>query len=345
MSDYFVGEELGKELAGQTVLHGVGFALARGECLALLGETGCGKTTLLNLLAGFSRPERGRILCEGRVLSGDGAHVPAAERGFAMVFRETGLWPHLTVEQNVAFGLRFRKIRVEEQKKRGRQMLERLGVADLAAARPADLNTEQQVRVALARAMVVEPRLLLFDEPLGDLPASLRQTLRHEVATLLHELNLTAIYATSSQNEALALGHRVAVMRQGHLEQIDSPVEIYRQPATLYVAKFLGAANELPLHWSGKAPATARPEGLSSVVRREEVRVRLVGEALERQVAEGMVRLPGLCQACYFAGERFEVEVLLEDDHVLHGFAPEALPVGRRVAVEFPRAAVREVPS
>ena len=214
-----------------------------GELLSLLGPSGCGKTTTLRLLAGFLAPDQGRIMVGDRVLSGPGSAVPPEHRGMSMIFQSYAVWPHKTVYDNVAFGLKLRKRPQPEIRDRVQRMLDLVHLGDLAARYPGELSGGQQQRVALARAMVVEPAILLLDEPLSNLDASLREEMRFEIRRLHEEMRITSVYVTHDQSEAMVTSDRIAVMNQGRIEQIGTPEEIYERPRTQFVASFIGRTN------------------------------------------------------------------------------------------------------
>jgi ABC-type Fe3+/spermidine/putrescine transport system ATPase subunit len=216
-----------------------------GECLVLLGPSGCGKTTLLNVIAGAVPLRSGRLTLGERVLDNPDARrfVPMDQRGFSMVYQDFSLWPHMTVADNVGFGLRVRRIPRAERETRIRGALRKVRMLEYADRRPSSLSGGQQQRVAIARALAVQPAVLLMDEPLSALDAKLREELKGELTLLLEETGQTAVYVTHDQSEAYALGDQVALMRGGRIEQCGEPEEIYSRPLTDYVADFLGGAN------------------------------------------------------------------------------------------------------
>lgn len=230
-----------KRFSDQEVLRGIDLEVVRGECFALLGPSGCGKTTLLRLIAGLERPDLGRIWLDG----GDITELPPQRRPVGMVFQDYALFPHLNVLENVGFGLAARGLARSAQHAHAMRILRRLGLERELSKPVSALSGGQQQRVALARALVLEPRLMLFDEPLSNLDAALREQARTELKRLQRESGLTAIYVTHDQQEALALADRVGILWQGRLEQVGTPQEVYRQPETEFVARFLGA-NVLP---------------------------------------------------------------------------------------------------
>lgn len=222
------------------------FAVGRGQILALLGPSGCGKTTTLRLIAGFEVPDTGRITIGDRVMADveRGIHVPPEARGVGMVFQDYALFPHLTVAQNVGFGLRCWP--APKRRARAREVLELVGLADLADRYPHELSGGQQQRVAVARALAPAPALVLLDEPFSNLDADLRAQMREEVEKVLRRTGTTAVFVTHDQEEAFALADLVGVLNQGRLEQLASPETLYHQPATPFVAAFVGAADFLP---------------------------------------------------------------------------------------------------
>ena len=225
---------------GETVaLAGIDLRIESGEIFFLLGPSGCGKTTLLRAIAGFYEPEQGRILFGDE----DVTRVPPHRRNTGMMFQSYALWPHMTVAQNVAFGLEERRIASAEITRRVTEALASVQMAGLGARRIHELSGGQQQRVALARALVIRPRCLLLDEPLSNLDAKLRLEMRGEIRRICREAGLTAIYVTHDQKEALSIADRMAVLQGGHLRQIGSPGEVYRRPKSRFVADFMGETN------------------------------------------------------------------------------------------------------
>ncbi len=215
-----------------------------GEIIALLGPSGSGKTTALRLIAGFERPDTGLVQIGGKVMTDTQTFVPPEERGVGMVFQEYALFPHLSVEANIAFGLK--KLDATRRAQRVHGMLETVGLTPFAHRYPHELSGGQQQRVALARALAPRPAVLLLDEPFSNLDADLMTQMHLEVYTILRELGTTAIFVTHDQKEAFMIADRVGILNQGRLEQIGRPEEIYHQPATRFVARFVGKADFLP---------------------------------------------------------------------------------------------------
>lgn len=219
--------------------------VASGEFIALLGPSGCGKTTTLRLLAGFIKLDAGRILVDGEVFSSVKSTIPPERRGMSMLFQNYAIWPHKTVFENIAFGLRLRNVERNKLRMLVYQTLEVTRLSQLASCYPNQLSGGQQQRVALARAIVVEPRILLLDEPLSNLDAGLREELRDEIRRLHQATGLTMLYVTHDQAEALVLADRIVVMQEGKIQQVGTPEEIYERPATEFVARFIGRCNVL----------------------------------------------------------------------------------------------------
>jgi iron(III) transport system ATP-binding protein len=219
------------------------FELEKGEILALLGPSGCGKTTTLRLIAGFEQPDAGVVEIGGRIMANGSMSVPPEQRGIGVVFQEYTLFPHLTVDENVLFGLRH--LAFQERRQRRREMLEMVGLGSFAERYPHELSGGQQQRVALARALAPRPALLLLDEPFSNLDADLRSQMLQDVSIILRDLETTAVFVTHDHEEAFMVADRVGVLNGGCLEQLGSPEEIYQQPRTRFVARFVGRANFL----------------------------------------------------------------------------------------------------
>jgi spermidine/putrescine transport system ATP-binding protein len=259
--------------------------LGRGEFFTLLGPSGCGKTTTLRMIAGFERPTSGEIRIEGD----DVAQLPAHKRPTNTVFQSYALFPHLSVEANVAFGLKRKKVDKDEIAERVRAELERVGLAAEAKRRPSQLSGGMQQRVALARALVNLPKVLLLDEPLGALDLKLRKELQVELKRIQRDVGITFVYVTHDQEEALTMSDRIAVMNRGKVEQVAAPEEVYDRPATTFVAGFIGVSNLMPATVTGSSEVkldegttiTTETDGFSqgdrchAVVRPEKLRVEL----------------------------------------------------------------------
>ena len=242
-----VAEDIAKRLGENEILRGVSLQLERGDILALLGPSGSGKTTLLRSVAGLERPDRGRIAIGGKSVFDAGAdlEIPAERRGLGLVFQSYAVWPHRTVFENVAYGLKLRRMASGEIKTKVEGMLARLGLKNLAARYPHQLSGGQQQRVALARALAYGPPVLLLDEPLSNLDAKLREEARHWIRQIIKETHSAALYVTHDQTEALAIADRIMVLDQGIVQQEGSPEEIYARPASSFVAEFMGSNNRV----------------------------------------------------------------------------------------------------
>ena len=305
---------LGKSYGeGFVALSGLDLEVGDGEFVTLLGPSGCGKTTTLRLIAGYMEPTAGTIHAGTQLLSSPEGVVPPERRGMGMVFQNYAVWPHKTVAENVGFGLRMRRVSGAALRRHVDAALDQVGLAGLSGRFPAELSGGQQQRVALARSLVVEPGILLFDEPLSNLDAKLREHMRGELKQLQRRTGITFIYVTHDQAEALALSDRIAVMSKGLLQQYGTPHEVYRRPANKVVADFMGLVNFLPAVVSAPGAVTlaggetlhiALPRGLSAgdavdiAVRPEDIR-------LDRQ-GDGSAGLSGTVAEQVFLGNLTE---------------------------------------
>src|SRR6266700_3113879 len=242
--------DLVKRFAEVTAVDGINVDVAGGEFFSLLGPSGCGKTTTLRLIAGFEQPTQGRILLDGR----DVAQTPPHKRHVNTVFQSYALFPFLTVEENVAFGLRYKNVTKVEARKKTAEALSLVRLEGYQRRRPGQLSGGQQQRVALARALVLNPAVLLLDEPLGALDAKLRRSLKVELKALQERVGITFLYVTHDQEEALTMSDRLAVMHAGQIVQIGTPRQVYEDPADTYVADFLGVSNLMEVEVVGRGP-------------------------------------------------------------------------------------------
>jgi len=332
----------------------VSFAVESGEFFTLLGPSGCGKTTILRMVAGFDLPDEGRILLDGRDL----ADTPAERRPIHTVFQSYALFPHLTVAQNIAFPLRMAGKPPAEIRRRVDETLAEVHLAELADHYPHEISGGQKQRVALARGLVNRPRLLLLDEPLGALDLKLREEMQVELIRLQREVGITFVFVTHAQPEALALSHRIAVMRDGVIEQMDEPSKIYGFPRNRFVADFIGNCNlieaavvavqdgGLRLAAEGLGEILAPGDGAAQagdkgVLALRPEQVRIAGEGL---VMDN--RFPGTVRDFLYIGDVTTYKVALDNGRVLEALLPNAAPgrarfyeVGDRVEVGWPKEA------
>jgi putative spermidine/putrescine transport system ATP-binding protein len=263
MSDYLQLENLTLAYANQVAVQSLNLSVAKGELLALLGPSGCGKTTTMRAIAGLLAPQSGRIVLD----SEDITHKSANTREVGLVFQSYALFPHLSVFENIAFGLRLRRVGGDELKRRVNEAVEMVGLNGFERRLPRELSGGQQQRVALARSVAVRPRLLLLDEPLSNLDARLRLEMRSELQRLQRDLGVTMLYVTHDQVEALALADRVVVMRSGKIAQQGSPADIYERPTSAFVAQFVGFENLLrvtPQGFAGEKGCLPIPAGITT---------------------------------------------------------------------------------
>ena len=242
---------LTKRFTGMAAVENLCLDIENGEFVSLLGPSGCGKTTTLRLVAGFLEPDAGEIRVNGRVVSGVSVLVPPERRNMSMIFQSYAVWPHMTVFQNVAYGLKFKKLSGREIEEKTARLLRVVHLETLQERYPAELSGGQQQRVALARALVVEPQILLLDEPLSNLDANLREEMRFEIRRLHEEFAITTIYVTHDQGEAMVASDRIVVMNKGKIIQVGAPEEIFDRPKSRFVAEFIGKTNIL----AGRAEA------------------------------------------------------------------------------------------
>ncbi|HEX8690103.1 MAG TPA: ABC transporter ATP-binding protein [Solirubrobacterales bacterium] len=312
--------------------------LSSGEFFTLLGPSGCGKTTTLRMIAGFERPSEGTIRIDGS----DVAQLPPHKRPTNTVFQSYALFPHRSVEDNVAFGLRRKRVAREEIGRRVAAELERVGLAAEAKRRPAQLSGGQQQRVALARALVNLPKVLLLDEPLGALDLKLRKGLQVELKRIQREVGITFVYVTHDQEEALTMSDRIAVMNRGRVEQVADPEGVYERPATTFVAGFIGVSNLMPAVVAGSdevrlehgpavrvsANGLAAGERCHAVVRPEKLRI----EPLEAVApsANGMPRVEGTVESSLYLGTSTQIVVDLGDGVRMTVLVPNASEADRQ---------------
>jgi len=345
--------DLVKRFADVTAVAGINLDMPPGEFFSLLGPSGCGKTTTLRCIAGFERPDEGQILLDGV----DMAQTPPHKRNVNTVFQNYALFPHLTVADNVGFGLRYKDVSKADAKRKISEALALVRLEGYETRRPSQLSGGQQQRVALARALILGPSVLLLDEPLGALDAKLRKALQIELKSLQQEVGITFIYVTHDQEEALTMSDRLAVMSNGRVEQVGTPSEVYEEPATAYVADFLGVSNLMDARVTGAdAAGRARVELGDSeltatrgdVHARGPVKVTIRPERvqLEDQGSTGENRIPAMVERVVYVGSTLQVIVHLAPGPTLQVWiqnAGEGLPYeqGTPVSVHLPVDALR----
>jgi ABC-type Fe3+/spermidine/putrescine transport system ATPase subunit len=340
--------DLDKAFGSFRALKNINLDIAEKEFVTFLGPSGCGKTTMLRTLAGFLAPDRGTIHVGGQLLSSPAGIVPPEQRRMGMVFQNYAVWPHMTVLENVAFGLRIAKTDRHQVQERVARVLEAVGLTGLEQRHPGQLSGGQQQRVALARSLVVEPSILLLDEPLSNLDAKLRERMRVELKALQRRMGLTFIYVTHDQAEAMALSDRIVVFNQGAVQQIGAPREIYERPANLFVADFMGLVNRLQATLIEQAQGTARvrvgPHVLRATIGPEATAgsgaVALVIRPEAIRLGDGAAadnRLPGTIADATFLGNIIDYHVDIGGVVLrVQGDRQAALEAGARVALCVP---------
>ena len=345
--------DLVKRFADVTAVAGINLEMPSGEFFSLLGPSGCGKTTTLRLIAGFERPDEGQILLDGV----DMAQTPPHKRNVNTVFQNYALFPHLTVADNVGFGLRYKDVSKPEARKKISDALALVRLEGLERRRPSQLSGGQQQRVALARALILNPAVLLLDEPLGALDAKLRKALQIELKALQEEVGITFIYVTHDQEEALTMSDRLAVMSNGRVEQIGTPSQIYEEPRTAYVADFLGVSNLMDARAEGtdgngrcrvrlgefelvasQGEIDARG-GVKVTIRPERVRIESLGSTGEN-------RVPAMVERVVYVGSIMQVILHLAPGRTLQAWVQNqgedlGFDQGAAVSVHLPADALR----
>ncbi len=346
-----------KRFEDVTAVDAIDLDITPGEFFSLLGPSGCGKTTTLRLIAGFERPTSGDVLLDGVSL----AAVPPDRRNVNTVFQSYALFPHLSVLDNVCFGMRYQKVAKAERRRRAREALALVELGDLERRRPHQLSGGQQQRVALARALVLRPSVLLLDEPLGALDAKIRRQLRIELKALQEEVGTTFIFVTHDQEEALSMSDRIAVMHRGNVDQVGTPREVYEDPATLFVADFLGVANVMEVEARGGDNGTCAVQvgeftlraGCGELATRGAASVVVRPERLELMPHDAPDRdncLPGMIDRTVFVGSNLQVMVRLASGSLLQASIPnDGIDLahhaqGQPVSVHVPADALRVLP-
>ncbi len=321
----------------KTILENLNLEINKGELVSLLGPSGCGKTTTLRVVAGFVENQKGTFTIDGEDLT----KVPVHKRNFGMVFQSYALFPHLSVFDNVAFGLKIKKVPKDEIEKKVEEILQVCGLEELADRFPKQMSGGQRQRVALARALVVEPKLLLLDEPLSNLDAKLRIQMRMEIKRLQKKLGITTIFVTHDQEECFSISDKVAIMNNGEIEQYDTPEQIYKKPTTEFVARFIGFENFLPLtrdkekyasehgynfsiraQWDGQentCMATIRPDDIE------------IADSLQENCIDGIIGVRTFLGKCY----QYEVDTV-EGKFLVNVTSDESLAEGSKIILHMP---------
>jgi iron(III) transport system ATP-binding protein len=338
---------LTKRYGSIAVVNAVDLAIEKGKLVCLLGPSGCGKTTTLRLIAGFITPDGGEILVGGKRMSAPGASLPPEARNMSMIFQSYALWPHMTVFENIAYGLRLRRLSKDEIRARVETILAATKLTQLAERYPGELSGGQQQRVSLARALVVKPETLLLDEPLSNLDANLREEMRFEIRRLHDEYRYTTVYVTHDQAEAMTTADMIVVMNQGVIEQAGTPEDIYQRPQSEFVAKFIGGTNILKGRHTGDS-AVACDGGLilrcgsgefssnaatAVSVRHHDIRLH---ETKPTQAGTNIVA--GTVVRQTFLGSHRDYLVSIPGGEMVRSIAPVnvAVPAGQEVWLHFP---------
>ncbi len=353
-------EQITKYFGRTTAVDHIDLNVEQGEFLTLLGPSGCGKTTILRMIAGFEVPSEGNILLDGE----DITNRAASKRPMGMVFQSYALFPHLTAEQNIAFGMSIKHMPKDEIQRRCTELLNLVGLGDKGRSYPHQLSGGQQQRVALARALAVEPKVLLLDEPLSALDAKVRVSLRNEIRRIQQQLKMTAIYVTHDQEEALAISDRIAVMAKGRIEQLDQPEEVYSNPRTVFAASFVGSSNQFQGTLTSASqglcqvysyllhvPATTSLRDGDSVlvlVRPEEVNLQQAEEGEDASANHSDNHIAGVIELRTFLGPFTRFHVRINDSTTLTADIPSQSArdfyVAQHVILSFPPDSCQVLP-
>jgi iron(III) transport system ATP-binding protein len=350
---------LTKRFGDVAAVAGLDLAVQPGELVALLGPSGCGKTTTLRLVAGFMAPEAGEIRVGDRVLSSPDIVIAPERRRMAMIFQSYALWPHMTVAQNVAYGLRFAGVPRADREPRVHEMLRAVQLAGYGARYPGELSGGQQQRVAVARALVVEPEILLLDEPLSNLDASLREEMRFEIRRLHERFAITTLYVTHDQAEAMVISDRVAVLRNGRVVQIGPPAELFEHPRTRFVAEFIGKTNLIDAVADGagsvargrlrlRVAAERLTPGAPAVVSIRPHQIALGRRFEATTLPVGVNALAGTVIRASYLGDSVDYQIGLDESDVVlrvTGPTPALARAGEPVAVTVPAEACVLLPA
>ncbi|HYB00148.1 MAG TPA: ABC transporter ATP-binding protein [Ktedonobacteraceae bacterium] len=353
-------ENLTKQFGHNTAVDQVNLSVEQGEFVTLLGPSGCGKTTILRMVAGFEVPTEGNILLDEE----DITNRSASKRPMGMVFQSYALFPHMTAEQNIAFGMHIQHKPKSVIKQRCAELLELVGLSDKGHSYPHQLSGGQQQRIALARALAIEPKVLLLDEPLSALDAKVRVSLRNEIRRIQQQLKMTAIYVTHDQEEALAISDRIAVMAKGRIEQLDHPEEIYSNPRTIFSASFVGSSNQFQCALLSAAEGICQAEKSTLhvlpqskfkdgervlvLVRPEEMSIEPATEDGQGNAADRENRIPGTIELRTFLGPFTRFHVRVNESMLLTADIPSQQARGffaaQNVILAFPPEACQVLP-
>jgi ABC-type sugar transport system ATPase subunit len=322
-----------KSFGEKQVLSGIHISIEKGTFLALLGPSGCGKTTLLQAIAGLTSIDGGKIIIDGTVVSETGREVPTEKRNIGMVFQDFALWPHMNVFENVAFGLKLRGIKGSELKKRVVETLSIFHMEEYVARYPHELSGGQKQRIAMARAIAPKPHLILMDEPLSSLDAGLRDEMRYELVRIFKSLNMTVVYVTHDQMEAMSMADQIVILKNGKCEQIGVPESLYHEPVSEYVAKFMGAANIL----------RKKGEPTQSFIRPDDVQ--LIGsDNAHPAISNQNQVVTGRIQQCSFQGHKYRYFVDVPDfEKSIEVTYPEKIRIGEQVRLFIPADKCRQL--
>lgn len=366
---YLQIKQLSKSYGSRQVVSDIELEMEEGEILSLLGPSGCGKTTILRMIAGLVTPEGGSIKVGDRVFYDGKRVLPVEERELGMVFQDYALWPHMTVEKNIAFSMQLRHMPARKIKQRVHELLDLVNLPGMERRYPYQLSGGQQQRVAVARALATDPRVLLLDEPLSSLDTALRETMGAELVQLFKQLKITTINVTHDQNEAMTMSDRIMVLKDGRVQQVGSPMDLYVYPANAFVASFMGPANMFSGEFVREAASSSTlaalrlDAGLSGQqlitgVVREEVRMHLNGHAsllcrpdnvrvhaTDPQTQDSNVLAGDVLHASFVAG-RWRTLIALDEgqQHIMLAFAPSQLQSRQRVWLELPPDQCQIVP-
>ena len=350
-------QNITKRFAQTRALDDLSLDVASGEFFTLLGPSGCGKTTLLRTIAGFSQQDSGEVRIDNSSID----NLPAYKRDTGMVFQDYAIFPHMSVADNVAFGLKNRRVPNADIRTRVTRALESVQLTGYEARMPHELSGGQQQRVGLARAMVIEPKILLMDEPLSNLDAKLRVELREDIRDIQRELGITTVYVTHDQEEALVVSDHICVMKDGHVEQIGSPWEVYRTPATRFVASFIGSMNflETPPAQSSFEGSIDKIEGdlaafiqgvgsgagAVAAIRPEDVYIAETGSKTSPNQGDGVLRFRAAIKKVSFTGRDAQYSLQTADGaslaaHVKHPTEATLRGLGNEVDIELPASAI-----